>query len=498
MRLRDETLPAGRLLAYYESRDRSQNRSLLFLVAGAADIEPLTRIEQACRTAIADLDLKGFEWHAVPDQGLLTSIDPNLAPSRVVRLEMAEMAGIPPAELDELLRPVLSRIALGDTELFPSAGGAVGAPAEGIHLLGREREIAELARLVDGGKSVLLVAPRRSGKTSVLRCLEKELAVQYRTAYLDLERFSSPEEVASRLWVLASGERIRVAQQRAAVDWQALFSESLLHLGGGGLTRPLLLLLDELVLFLQSLTAPEGKKVDRRRLVLGFLRELSSLCLDAAARVVVAGSIEIEDYLKDTLGIKSGELPPLLGSLVHFPLPPPTFKSTRLEMRRVLLGTGLVVELEEFDWLVKNADLASPYPALRFLDQLASRVRSSEISGSQALESELDSFLATTEAFADFVHRLQLKSRELPGAKGAMEEALDRLAETSEEVGLALDTFREPLSRSRPGEADALVGWLIENFPIRHEGDHVRFASRLFRRWWLRQVAAPDGQEATR
>src|SRR6202035_2222641 len=194
---------------------------------------------------------------------------------------------------------------------------------------------------------------------------------------LDLERFSSPEEVASRLWVLASGERIRVAQQRAAVDWQALFSLSLLHLGGGGLTRALLLLLDELVLFLQRLTAPEGKRVDRRRLILGFLRELSRLCLDATARVVVAGSLEIEGYLKDTLGIKAGELPPLLGSLVHFPLPPPTFKSTRLEMRRVLLGTGLVVELEEFNWLVKNADLASPYPALRFLDQLASRARSS-------------------------------------------------------------------------------------------------------------------------
>jgi hypothetical protein len=212
----------------------------------------------------------------------------------------------------------------------------------------------------------------------------------------------------------------------------------------------------------------------------------------------VAGSLEIEDYLRDTLGIRADELPPLFGSLVHFPLPPPTFKSTRLEMRRVLLGTGLVVGLDEFDWLVKNVDLASPYPALRFLDQLASRARSSGISGSPALEAELDSFLATTEAFADFVHRLQRKSRELPGAKAALEEALDRLAATSEEVGLALDTFREPLSRSRSREADALVAWLIENFPIRHEGDHVRFASRLFRRWWLRQITAPDGQEVTR
>jgi hypothetical protein len=497
MRWRDETLPTGRLLAHFAPDDRSRNRSLLFLVTGAADIEPLTRIEEVCQAAISELGLTEFEWHAVPDQGLLTSIDPNLAPAKVTRLEVAELGELTVEELDELLRPVLPRIALGEPELFPSAGGAVGAPAEGIQLLGRERELAEIARRVDAGQSILLVAPRRSGKTSVLRCLENQLRDRYRTAYLDLERFLSPEDLASRLWVLASGERVRVAQQRAASAWRPLFSDALRLLAGGDPSRPLLLLLDELVFFLRNLVPAEKKSGDRRQPVLDFLKDLSDLCLDAGARVVIAGSLELTEYLEHELGLELDDLPTMLRTLVHFPLPPPTFKSGRLEMRRVLLGTGLVVGSAELDWLVENADLASPFAALRFLDQLAARARVGEVSGIRELEAELDSFLSKTEAFQDSVQRLEDKARRLPGAKAALEEALDRLAGAHEESGLSAEAFREPLSRSRPAEADRLLTWLIENFPIRREEDQIAFASRLFHRWWRRQLA-DDGQEAAR
>jgi hypothetical protein len=164
-------------------------------------------------------------------------------------------------------------------------------------------------------------------------------------------------------------------------------------------------------------------------------------------------------------------------------------------MRRVLLGTGLVVDPLELEWLVANADLASPFAALRFLDQLAARARMGGALSIGELEAELDSFLSTTEAFQDSVQRLVDKARRLPGAKAALEEALDGLAAAPEESGLTAEAFREPLSRSRPAEADRLLTWLIENFPIRREGDQIAFASRLFRRWWRRQLA-DDGQEA--
>ena len=496
MRLRDESLPTGRLLAHFDAADRGHNQSLLFLVVGAVDIEPLTRIEEVCRAAISEAGHSGFEWHAVPDQGLLTSIDPSLTPARVTRLEVGELADLTTAELDELLRPVLSRMADGKPELFPSAGGAVGAPAEGIQLLGREREIARIAKLIDSEENVLLVAPRRSGKTSVLRCLEKELGARYRTAYLDLERDLSPEDVAARLWVLASGERIRAAQQQAATDWQALFARSLQRLGGGDSSRPVLLLLDELVFFLQNLAATGAEKESGRDSVLHFLGSLSDLCVAADLSVIMAGSLDIREYLQETLGIRESELPPLLKSLLAFSLPPPTFDSALLEMRRVLLGTGLVMDQGELAWLLDNADLASPFGALRFLDRLATRARVAEVSGSSALEAELDTFLNTTEAFADFDQYLQRKSRDLPGARQGIEKALDLLARAPADVGLEVEQFRQPLSDARPAEADSILAWLLETFPLRHEADHVKFASRLFRRWWLRQLAEVDQPEA--
>jgi AAA ATPase domain len=492
MRLRNETLTTGRLLAHFDAGDRSHNQSLLFLVVGASDIESLTRIEEASRASISQAGLSGFEWHAVPDQGQLTSIEPNLTPSRLARLEVAELADLTSAELQELLGPALARMAAGRPELFPSAGGAVGAPAEGIQLLGREREISELARLLAGGANILLVAPRRSGKTSVLRRLEKELNAQWQTAYLDLERDLSAADMAARLWVLAAKEPIRAAQQRAHADWQSLFSAALRRLRGSETPRKVVLLLDELVYFLENLVPAGGRRGQGRERVLAFLQSLSNLCMPADIQVVVAGSLELGEYLRDAVDIREHELPPLFRSLVTFPLPLPSFSSARLEMRRVLLGTGLVVTREELDWLTENADLASPFAALRFLDRLATRARTAGIAGPSALEAALESFLDATEAFEGLAQRLQSKSRELPGARAALEEALDLLARTPGGTGLELERFREPLSRTRPAETDQLLAWLLETFPLRREGDRVLFASGLFRRWWRRQLVTAD------
>src|SRR5262245_55010275 len=144
MRLRDETLRTGNLLAWFDPADRSTNRGLLFLVAGAADIEPLRDIETACRRLTDRHALSGFEWHAVPDQGQLALADPLLNSSQIFRLEVCELAVLNQEELDDLLEQPLQRMAAGQVELFPSAGGAVGAPAEGIQLLGRTKEIATL------------------------------------------------------------------------------------------------------------------------------------------------------------------------------------------------------------------------------------------------------------------------------------------------------------------------------------------------------------------
>lgn len=63
----------------------------------------------------------------------------------------------------------------------------VGVPAKGGDLIGRERELRSISEMLLGGQSVILISPRRYGKTSlsleILRRLKKEGCY---TLYLDI------------------------------------------------------------------------------------------------------------------------------------------------------------------------------------------------------------------------------------------------------------------------------------------------------------------------
>ncbi|MBI4645143.1 MAG: ATP-binding protein [Bacteroidia bacterium] len=72
------------------------------------------------------------------------------------------------------------------TNYFP-----VGKPVTGKDLIGREKEISTIISLLIQGQSIVLIAPRRFGKTSViLEVLRRLKKIDSYTAYIDL--FSAP------------------------------------------------------------------------------------------------------------------------------------------------------------------------------------------------------------------------------------------------------------------------------------------------------------------
>ncbi len=131
MRLRNDSLKTGRALAWIDPDGRRKGRVLLFMVGGAADIEPLTRIESICRSTIDDRPLKGFAWRAVADPGQISLVDTRLFNAEILRFEACEFHGLGEDQLTTLLDPILDGIVHGNPELLPRAGAAVGAPAEG-------------------------------------------------------------------------------------------------------------------------------------------------------------------------------------------------------------------------------------------------------------------------------------------------------------------------------------------------------------------------------
>lgn len=86
----------------------------------------------------------------------------------------------------------------------------VGNPAIGDDFIDREKEIDQIISAL-GKDSVLLIAPRRFGKTSIMRRLEKELSSQDGLCvFIEVEDIYSPQRFLSEMvMALLGSERIR-------------------------------------------------------------------------------------------------------------------------------------------------------------------------------------------------------------------------------------------------------------------------------------------------
>lgn len=86
----------------------------------------------------------------------------------------------------------------------------VGNPAIGDDFIDREKEIDQIISALEKD-SVLLIAPRRFGKTSIMRRLEKELLSQDGLCvFIEVEDIYSPQRFLSEMvMALLGGERIR-------------------------------------------------------------------------------------------------------------------------------------------------------------------------------------------------------------------------------------------------------------------------------------------------
>ncbi|KAF5415336.1 MAG: hypothetical protein C5S48_05935 [Candidatus Methanogaster sp.] len=86
----------------------------------------------------------------------------------------------------------------------------VGNPAIGDDFIDREKEIDQILSALEKD-SVLLIAPRRFGKTSIMRRLEKELLSRDELCvFIEVEDIDSPQRFLSEMvMALLGGERIR-------------------------------------------------------------------------------------------------------------------------------------------------------------------------------------------------------------------------------------------------------------------------------------------------
>lgn len=214
------------------------------------------------------------------------------------------------------------------SSLRSSSGLVVGSPVTGDDFFDRQDEMREFLRLLDEGAHVLLTAPRRIGKTSLIKEAEARMGDQYATIFVDLE--SCEDESAAVLKIAESAREHRDLRQKIhdvfrnvlggllakideasvseislkfrdgiAADWRVKLSEIFLRLSET--EKPVVVALDELPILLSRLLCAQGEVmtregIHRSHLFLSCIRE-ASIRHRGRIRFVVSGSIGLEPLL---------------------------------------------------------------------------------------------------------------------------------------------------------------------------------------------------------
>lgn len=467
MRLRREGLRTGRLLTCFPNAQELRNASLLFLVEGAIDIEPLQRLDEALRPELGPT----LRWAAAASTLDLAQVDPRLDPGSVLRLEAGEFRDLSPGDIREVLAPGLAQLRRGEAVRFPSATRMEGSVVTGPDFLEREEELGELRARVAKREHTLVLAPRRSGKTSLLYRLAEVLGEGARVELIDGEQHRTLEGFTAALHARATGKSYSVALREVREEgWEAALHAAVRALSGTPRKR-LVLILDELVFFLEHLKKREPAKA--------FLTALGTAVEQAQAMVIVAGSANLVHFARNALHLT---LPGLFGAMKPLSLPPLPAHTLGIQLRRVLLGTGLVLEPGDLDWFRENFDLAMPYPALRFLSHVASLARERPRLGPRELNEAMTAYLRMPAVFAEVKSQLNQLAEEEPARADRVESVIDRLSQTGT---LKLDDVKARLGGAKEA---ATFEWLLTHLPVHLDGQELTLASRMFRRYWQERI----------
>ncbi len=388
------------------------------------------------------------------------------------------------------------------TERTNEPRNIAGQVVRGPDFWGRDVEVAELWRRLERG-SVLLAAPRRHGKSSLMYALADAPQPGWQVVLLNVEYVETPaefaNEIAARVFAahptrnladrIAAGPRIlakwfaglvesvdvgvpdvaevKVAlRAQAPVDWRAAL-EAFWRVATAN--SRLLLVLDELPVMVAGMLEKDEAEAVR------FLHWFRALRQEGG-RFLLGGSVNMEPLLH-----ARGQSA-LLNDLDRMWLPAFSPERRVAFLQALLAGEGYpVTDAGLATYIAEKIDSGVPYYLQVYLDEiLAEARRCGCVPNRELADRALADAVLGPRCFSRFSHYLE-RLRAYGTAETAARELLHRLAETITLTDLPKDdaTMR-------------LLTRLHSDWYIEREGAEVRFADGFLKAWWRRN--APMGR----
>lgn len=378
-----------------------------------------------------------------------------------------------------------------------------GAVARGQDFFERDDEVRDLMYRIERDH-VLMLAPRRVGKTSLMQRLADDPPAGWAVVYIDVESSANEADFVGRLAAACAAKRVagawwRSQSKRATELFQRIQSVGVatgtLELAetisddwrkwgdklGAALQRspqPTLLMIDEFPMFLQRLVEASPA---RARLLLDWFRSVRQA--QEAARFLVAGSIGL-----DAVVARAG-LSATINDLATYRLPPLDPARARRLVRALGEGEQLALPDAVVDRIVQVIDWPIPF----HLQLVFAEVFRAHRYGAANLHPDLvDRSLAQLlepDARKHFAHWLERIRASPAEDQAVLRKILALAAKDPSGVGrpaLAQVRFAGPQGI----DLEPLLLGLVHDGYLVQDNDRYRFASSLLRHWWLRWEVA--------
>lgn len=508
MRLRNERLRTGHLLMFVSAQNQRENFSIFIMVKDLAQFEAVLTVTEGFRQIAESLkDGLICKTYSIADVGKLRETVPGIDEGRMLRFEPEEFLSDSGQMNEAIANAILERLIHRDSIIFPHV--RTGGMATGANFFDRAEEMERIWQKIQSGENILLQAPRRYGKSSLLHHIAAAQREGWCACYVDVQGGKSPEDLIylilkgvcqqdrfkeclpARLsrqepWScseMAKDGLFRKERARIRKDWKGYGERLFLSLNGA--SERIILLLDEVSFLFEDMIAEMGTKLEGVSDLLSWFATIRRQTNHIS--YVLSGSEHLPVFL-DAYGV-DGQLQDM--ALEHLDLFEKASAKDLISL--IMAGQGIVISADEIDRILSLMGDPIPYFLQLVLDTLISDCkRDGSLSGERMEEIYYRKLLGPERKryFESVYQQVERYERYKRGARKGAECLLSELASRDDVPIRDLEALWSAETGSA-SELDMMLGVLRDDFYVRKESSgFVTMSSKLLRDWWQRHVLA--------
>lgn len=511
MRLRDETLTSGHLLSVVSKDDRHDNFSFFIPVKGLDQFDTLLEIISGFE-GIFSRYRREYECvgYSIADISHMENPFVEIDRQRIAVFEQQELLDDDTKFIDEFGEILIERYLRKQVPIFPQI--ITGAMATGSSFYDRTGKIEEIWNALEKGDNILLRAPRRYGKSSMLHQINRNPHQEWRVCFVDLEGGKSPEDFVE--YLLTKGlfseescclclpdrlscldihrksemeklEIIRQERKRINEDWASYANELIDSIEEKSGEERFLFILDEVSFLIEDMLDKDTNNPDKVNELLKWLRDIRER--KGRIRFILSGSEHLPTFLR---GFK---IHGFLDDMHEVHLDLFDVKTAREFVFLMLAGQKVVATKKEIDHILGLIGSPIPYFLQLFIDALCRTCREKKILSLDEIEKVYKLNLLGSDGkryFESIIKQLERYNRYDSRNRSGAEAILAQLAMND---SVTLDTLKEIWLRTTGSEDhfETILGLMQDDFYINEDARKgLSFGSKLLRDWWERNGLA--------